>query len=188
VIGRILFLLLAVAILAVLLYIQEPESNSPAANTAQSAAPEPGFVATRAQIIETGDNGQPLYTLEAQRIEQPVPQGIVYLTDPVLHYAPPGANPWVLTAQRGQLPQSADNADLSGMVSATGMPEGSTRTIHFLTSTLHVDMHRQLATSPAVVHVDWAGSELSGYGMRADLKSGQIELFRNVHGVMVRRR
>lgn len=185
-IGRILLLALALGLLAVLLYMQEPQNSTRAAVAAQAAAPEPGFVALGAQIIETGDDGQPLYTLDARRIEQPMPEGTIYLTDPVLHYQPPGASPWVLTAQRGQLPQSAENADLSGMVSANGKPQGSTRTIHFSTATLHVDMQQQLATTSSVVHVDWAGSQLSGRGMRADLKSGQIELFHDVKGVMVR--
>ncbi len=182
-IGRILFLILAVGVMAVLLYMQEPESGNPATTAAQTSAAEPGFVALGAQIIETGDNGQPLYTLDAQRIEQPTPDGTIYLTSPVLHYEPPGGNPWVLTAQQGQLPQSAQNADLSGMVNASGIPQGSLRMIHFKTSTLHVDMQQQLATTPAVVHVDWAGSLLSGRGMHADLKSGQLELFHAVYGV-----
>lgn len=184
-IGRILFLLLAVAVLAVLLYMQEPMSSGPAATGAQTATPEPGFVALGAQIIETGDDGQPLYTLSAKRIEQPIPQGTIYLTQPVLHYAPPGANPWVLTAAQGQLPQNGHTADLSGKVDASGIPQGSRRMIHFRTGTLHVDMQRQLANTPAMVRVDWDGSVLSGHGMQADLKSGQVELFRAVSGVIV---
>lgn len=185
-IGRILFLLLAVVVLVGLLYLQEPESSNPAATPAQTAAPEPGFVALSAQIIETGDNGQPLYTLDAQRISQPTPEGTIYLTSPVLHYEPPGAKPWVLTAQQGQLPQSAQNADLSGMVDVRGIPQGSQRMIHFRTSTLHLDMQKQLATTPAVVHIDWGGSLVSGRGMHADLKSGEVELFHAVNGMILR--
>ncbi|HTT06907.1 MAG TPA: LPS export ABC transporter periplasmic protein LptC [Steroidobacteraceae bacterium] len=185
-IGRIIFLLLAVVVLAALLYMQEPESGNSTATPAQTAAAEPGFVALGAQIIETGDNGQPLYTLDAQRIAQPVPDGIIYLTAPVLHYEPAGANPWVLTAQQGQLPQSAQNADLSGMVNASGTPQGSQRMIRFRTSTLHVDMQKQLATTAAVVHIDWGGSLVSGHGMHADLKSGEVKLFHAVSGAIVR--
>jgi LPS export ABC transporter protein LptC len=184
-IGRILFLLVAVAVLAVLLYMQEPESGNPATTPAQTAASEPGFVALSAQIIQTGDNGQPLYSLDAERISQPMPQGTIYLTAPVLHYEPPGANPWVLTAQQGQLPQNAQNADLSGMVNASGIPQGSQRMIHFSTSTLHVDMQKQLATTPAMVHIDWGGSLVSGLGMHADLKSGEVELFHAVNGTVM---
>lgn len=185
-IARILFLLLAAGVLAVLLYMQQPESGASGGSAAPAAAGEPGFVAVGAQIIETGDDGRPLYTLDAQRIEQPVPNGTIYLSAPILHYEPSAGNPWVLTAQQGQLPQSAHTADLSGSVRAQGKPQGSTQLMRFTTTALHVDMQRQLATTPAVVHVEQAGSVLSGRGMRADLKSGQIELFRAVSGVVVR--
>src|SRR6185437_8786793 len=109
---RILFLLFAVAVLTVLLYMQEPGSNNSAATPAQTSAPEPGFVALSAQIIETGDNGQPLYTLDAQRIAQPVPDGTIYLTSPVLHYEPAGATPWVLTAAGAAAAERAERRPL----------------------------------------------------------------------------
>jgi LPS export ABC transporter protein LptC len=186
VIGRILFLVAAVAVLVALLYMQEPESSNPANSSAQTQTAEPGFVALGAQIIETGDNGEPLYTLDATRIEQPMPQGDVYLTNPVLHYEPAGGNAWVLTAQQGQLPQNGHTADLSGNVTAQGKPPGSPQIIHFNTSQLHVDMQQQLATTAARVHVDWAMSLLTGRGMRADLKSGELQLFKDVRGVLTR--
>ena len=185
-IARIFFLVLALAVLAVLLYMQEPESAGPAGPAAQNASGEPGFVALGAEIIQTGDDGKPLYRLQAQRIAQPVPQGTIYLTDPVLHYQPPAANPWVLSADQGQLPQSAHTADLSGNVQADGKPSGSTQVMHISTDSLHVDMQQQLATTPAVVHVRWAGSLMRGTGLRANMKSGEFELMENVSGTIVR--
>jgi LPS export ABC transporter protein LptC len=92
----------------------------------------------------------------------------------------------VLTAQQGQLPQSAQNADLSGAVNVSGIPQGSRRMIRFRTSTLHVDMQKQLATTSAVVQIDWGGSVVNGHGMNADLKSGAVKLFHAVNGAIVR--
>ena len=57
--------------------------------------------------------------------------------------------------------------------------------MHFDTSVLHVDMQQQLATTDVEVHSDWAGSRLRGRGMRADLKSGELQLFKDVSGVLV---
>lgn len=185
-IPRLIFLVLAVCALGLLIYLQQPASTTPNAPAAAANGSEPGFVAIGAQIIQTGDDGHPLYDLTARRIAQPVPQGTIYLTDPVLHYQPPAANPWVVTAQEGQLPQSAHTADLRGDVQAAGKPSGSTRTMHLTTDSLHVDMQKQLATTPDVVHVRWAGSLLSGQGLRANLKSGEFELLENVHGSMAR--
>jgi LPS export ABC transporter protein LptC len=183
-IGRLVFLCIALAVLAVLLYMQRGAGAS-AASTTALLAPEPGMVAIGAQIIETGDDGQPLYRLDAQRITQPMPDGTIYLTDPTLHYTPAGGNPWVLTAQQGQLPQSAQMADLSGAVHAEGKPQGSSQLLNFNTSTLHVDMQQQLATTAAVVHVEQAGNLLTARGMHANLKSGQLELYHDVSGVLL---
>lgn len=185
--GRLIFLILAVSALAALLsYLQRSGGGAGTETTAaQSAAPEPGLVAIGAQIIQTGDDGHPLYRLDSARISQPVANGTIYLTDPILHYTPPGGNPWVVTALQGQLPQSAQTADLNGSVHAEGTPQGASQMVRFDTSTLHVDMQQQLATTPAVVHVQQAGDLLTGRGMRANLKSGQLELFRDVSGVLI---
>jgi LPS export ABC transporter protein LptC len=183
-IGRLLILLVALSVLVVLLYVQNSQNTGPASTRTQDTASQPGFVALDAHIIQTGDDGQPVYTLDASQISQPVPQGLIYLTSPVLHYTPAGGNPWVLTAEHGQLPQGGHMADLSGMVKASGKPQGSAQLLHFSTALLHVNMQTDIASTPAVVHSDWAGSLLSGRGMRADLKSGELQLFNEVSGVV----
>ena len=184
-IGRLLVLLMAISVLAVLLYVQQRENSGPAAAAAQTAASEPGSVALNAHIIQTGDDGQPLYTLDATRIAQPVANGEVYVTSPILHYTPPAANPWLITADHGQLPQNGHVADLAGHVNATGKPQGSQDVLHFNTTVLHVDMQTNIATTAAVVHSNWAGSLLKGTGMHANMKSGEVHLFKEVSGVVL---
>ena len=181
---RVIILVLALAVLGVLLYLQKPGIGSTTSTAASAANPEPGFVAIGAELIETGDDGKPLYRLDAERISQPMPNGLIHLTAPILHYQPPGANPWVLTARQGELPQNAHTADLSGAVHVEGKPQGSIELMRMDTDTLHVDMQQQLATTPAIVHLHWAGSLLTGRGMRANLKTGQLVLMRNVSGVL----
>ncbi|MGH8140904.1 MAG: LPS export ABC transporter periplasmic protein LptC [Steroidobacteraceae bacterium] len=181
---RIIILVLALVGLGVLLYLQQPRTSSSVAAAAQAANPEPGFTAIGAELIETGDDGKPLYRLDADKISQPSPDGMIYLTAPILHYQPPDANPWVLTARQGQLPQSAHSADLSGAVHAQGKPQGSSDLLIFDTDSVHLDMQQRLATTPAVVHVHWADRLLRGRGMRANLNSGQLQLSRDVSGVL----
>jgi len=186
-IARLIFLILSLCVLGVLLYMQQPGSSAPGSVAVQNnTSGEPGFVAIGAEIIQTGADGKPLYRLQAARIAQPVPQGTIYLTDPVLHYQPPAANPWVLQAQAGQLPQSAHSADLRGAVRADGKPSGSARLMHISTDSLHVDMQTQVATTPDVVHVRWAGSLLKGRGLHANMKTGEFELMENVSGSIAR--
>jgi 3-deoxy-D-manno-octulosonate 8-phosphate phosphatase (KDO 8-P phosphatase) len=49
---------------------------------------EPGYIANGAELIETDDDGHPLFRLDAERIEQPTPRGTIFLTAPKLDYQP----------------------------------------------------------------------------------------------------
>jgi LPS export ABC transporter protein LptC len=183
-IARILFGVLALATLAVLLYLQQPSvSNAPA--PVESTFFEPGYTSIGARLVQTGVDGRPLYRLDATRIEQPQPQGTIFVTDPKLNYAPQDGNPWLLTAQQGQLPQDATSADLHGSVHAQGVPQGSKDLMQIDTNQLHLDMTHEIATTPDAVHVLWAGSRLTGRGMRADLKNGRLQLYADVNGIVL---
>ena len=104
---RLLFALGSVAILAALLYFQYTENGSSDSAASDYGSAEPGYAAVRAQLIETGEDGLPLYRLDAERIEQPRPRGTILLTEPKLDYQPEAGNHWTLTAQHGQMPQDA---------------------------------------------------------------------------------
>ena len=181
---RIFIAVLSFALLSVLLYVVQPGSGEreSAANATPTALP--GFVALGAELIQTGDDGRPLFRLEAERIAQPAPQGLIFLTDPMLQYQPAGGNPWVVTATRGELPQTARSAELAGAVHAEGKPIGSNEVLRIDTDVLHVDMTNQLATTTDPVRINWADRLLRGRGMRADLLNGRLSLFADVSGVL----
>ncbi|MGA2024816.1 MAG: LPS export ABC transporter periplasmic protein LptC [Steroidobacteraceae bacterium] len=182
---RLLFALGSLAILGALLYFQDADNAAPEGASADVGAAAPGYSAVHAELIETGEDGRPLYRLNAERIEQPQPQGTVFLTDPKLDYEPEKGNPWTLTAQSGQMPQDAHTAELHGDVHAEGKPTGSGTVMRINTEDLHLDMTSQLATSPTTVRVDWGGYRLDGRGMRADLKNDRLQLASKVRGVLL---
>jgi LPS export ABC transporter protein LptC len=184
VIRRILFAVVALGALGVLFYLQQSDSGGSDSAAGDVESTEPGYIATNAELIETGDDGHPLYRLNAERIEQPTPQGIIFLTAPKLDYQPENGNHWTLVAQRGQLPQDARTAELAGAVHADGRPTGSTELLHIVTDQLHLDMKQQLATTAAKVRVDWAGNTLRGRGMSADIRNDRLQLAGDVHGVL----
>jgi LPS export ABC transporter protein LptC len=183
-IHRILFAVLALGALGALFYLQQSDSGVGEATPGDVASTEPGYIATHAELIETGEDGHPLYRLDAARIEQPAPQGTIFLTEPKLDYQPEQGNHWTATAQLGQLPQDARTAELTGAVQAEGRPSGSNDLMHIATEQLHLDMKQQLATSSAKVRVDWAGNALRGRGMRADIMNDRLQLAGDVHGVL----
>lgn len=181
---RMLFAVLALGALGALFYLQQSDNGGSEAPAADVESTEPGYIANNAELIETGDDGQPLFRLDAERIEQPTPQGIIFLTAPKLDYQPDTGNHWTLVAQRGQLPQDARTAELAGAVHADGKPTGSAELMHIVTDQLHLDMKQQLATTNAKVRVDWAGNTLRGRGMIADIKNDRLQLAGDVHGVL----
>ncbi len=182
---RLLFALCSVAILSALLYFQDADNGNGEGTTNEMPSPDPGFAAVHGHLIETGEDGLPLYRLDAEHIEQPQPQGTIYLTNPKLDYQPAPGNHWTLTALRGQMPQDAHNADLTGDVHAQGVPNGSDSVMRIDTDQLQLDMTQQLATSASTVRVDWGGNRLNGHGMRADLKNDTLQLASKVHGVLL---
>jgi LPS export ABC transporter protein LptC len=182
---RLLFALVSVAILAALLYFQSADNGSGDNAAAEFGSAEPGFGALHAQLIETGEDGLPLYRLDAERIDQPQPQGPIFLTDPKLDYQLQPGNHWILTALRGEMPQDAHTAELNGAVHAEGLPTGSTSMMRIDTEELHLDMVQEIATSPITVRVDWGGNRLDGRGMRADLKNDTLQLASKVRGVLL---
>jgi LPS export ABC transporter protein LptC len=185
-IHRVLFAVLALAALGMLFYLQQSDSTGSDTIAADVESTEPGYIASGAELIETGDDGHPLFRLNAERIEQPAPSGTIFLSAPKLDYQPEPGNHWTLNAQRGQLPQDASSAELAGAVHAEGRPSGSTELMHITTEQLHLDMKQQVASTAAKVRVDWAGNVLRGRGMRADIMNDRLQLAGDVHGVLAR--
>jgi LPS export ABC transporter protein LptC len=185
-IWRSLFVLLSLTALGAALYLQQEDSDNGEVAVGDVLNSEPGYVAIHGELIETGENGHPLFRLDADKIEQPTPGGMVYLTSPRLDYQPDPNNHWTLTALQGELPQDARTADLSGDVHAEGRPTGSDDLMRIDTNVLHLDMPRQLATTSARVQVVWGGRAMRGRGMRAELKGGFLELYADVHAIAAR--
>ena len=183
---RALFALLSLAALGALLYLRESDGDSSDLTTGEPLNTEPGFAALHGRLIETGDNGHPLFRLNADKIEQPAPQGMVYLTSPQLDYQIGPTNHWTLTALQGELPQDASSADLTGNVHAEGRPSDSDDLMRIDTDVLHLDMQKDIATTPAKVRVTWAWRSLRGRGMRFEMQRNYVELYTDVHASLAR--
>jgi LPS export ABC transporter protein LptC len=183
-IWRILFALVSLTALGALLYLRQADSNGADLLPGEPLNTEPGYVAIHGDLVETGDNGHPMYRLDADRIEQPTPQGLIYLTNPRLDFQPEPNNHWTITAFQGELPQEAQSADLSGNVHAEGRPGGSDQLMRIDSDLLHLDMPDQIAATPSKVTAQWKGMTLTARGMRYDMKRNALELKSDVHGAL----
>jgi LPS export ABC transporter protein LptC len=183
---RVMFALLSLAAIGTLLYLRASDDDGIDLVSGEPLNTEPGFAAVHGRLVETGDNGHPLFRLVAERIEQPTPQGIIHVTTPQLDYQLDNGNHWTLSAVRGELPQDASSADLIGNVHGEGLPPGSDNLMRLDTDVLHLDMPAQIATTPSRVHVTWAARSLYGRGMRFEMQRNHLELYADVRAALSR--
>lgn len=162
---------------------REQQAGAPSDASAYPAA-EPGYIALDAEIVQTGPDGEPLYRLEADRVEQPRSGADILVTRPRLRYQKGSGPEWNLRADTGSLPADAQQANLAGSVHAVATQPG-TSPLEIRTESLAIDMTAQLVTSPDPVRIDWGRDRLTAVGMRADLKVDTLRLESQVHGEIV---
>jgi LPS export ABC transporter protein LptC len=142
---------------------------------------EPGYVAIDAELIETGDNGEPLYRLNAKRIEQARAGARVQLTEPRLAYQASADSSWRLQAAHGELASELQQAEFGGAVEASGSQNGATPIV-IRTEQLSVNMQQQRADSLAAVTIDWGRVRLTAHGFHINLLDGSLKLDSQGHG------
>jgi LPS export ABC transporter protein LptC len=180
--GRLLAALGVVAILglAFLLGRQGQTPGKPAESTGQPV--DFGYVALDTEVVQTGDDGKPQYTLSAARIEQVPGSGDVDAHTLTLHYAPDDAQHWTLAAREALLPGGGTLLHLVGDVQVRGKPPGSALIAQIDTQRLDYDTRSQDVSTRDDVHVTWGGLLLDAHGMSANLKQGLVSLESKVHG------
>jgi LPS export ABC transporter protein LptC len=179
---RLGLLLLLAGALVVALWRWEPASESTAAAAAGSSA-QVGYQARSAQLVDTGDDGQPLFRLQAESISQPHPGALVELAQPRLDYQ--GSARWQLSARTGTLPQDASSVNFSGDVQATA-ERAREPTLRIRTETLDIDLTHKRVDTAAAVAVELGKSRLEAIGLHADMKADALRLESGVHGEYAR--
>ena len=177
-------LLVFTAALALWLW-RSPRSEAPdstAGGGGQTA--EPGYEATGAVMFDTDADGQPQYRLTASRVEQPNPATDIELTAPEIHYQ--GDSDWMLSAQHGVLPATAQQVTLTGDVLVTAQRPRQA-TLRIRTDSLSVDMLQQRLDTSAAIAMDWGPNRLWATGLHADMKADSLRLESHAHGEFTRR-
>ncbi len=131
-------------------------------------------------------NGALHYRLRADRlIHYPAPDRSE-LSMPLLHWYPhPNAVPWVVRAASGEVLDAGGEVRLLGTVHIDRAAHGTRRAVTILTRDLVVWPRRNLAQTAARVTLCSDGTDLSGVGMRADLRRGRVVLLSSVRGTYV---
>jgi LPS export ABC transporter protein LptC len=157
---------------------RDAESPAPA-----GAPVDLGYGARDAQLIETGVDGRPKYTLNAKRIEQHPKDGSVELDVVHMILDDPDGNRWTVDAQRGDILSGGDNIDLSGDVHVSGLLPGTQQPAEISSDRLSFDTRTDVVTTEDPVTLLSSGRQIHSVGIIARLKDSHVRLESAVHGI-----
>lgn len=179
-IGRILIGVLILAVIVGVLVLGQGPGASLARKPAGNAADVPGYSARNARVVETGDDGRPVYTLDARTLRQRTNDSRVQLDGPHMTFLADDGTTWNLTARAGLIHPDGSSVDLFGDVRLKGLV--SDAPVQVDTSTVSFDTKTEVVTTTAPVTLERSGGRLGATGLVANLKDSTIRLESKVHG------
>ena len=179
-----IFALLTVAAVIIGSLLLARQNRAPQVATVQRTDTGEGYSARDAQLIETGKNGLPLYTINAATIRQLPRRDRVQLTQVALTFQDPSGNHWSATAERGAILHGTERVQLSGDVQVLAALNGSHAPIRIRTHTLTFDSRADEVRSDDPVTLLWAGQTLDATGLAVNLKAHRLQLESKVHAIV----
>ena len=179
---RLLAVVAFVALLIGVVVLSGGERETAAPNVVEGLPPDPGYSAKKARLIQTGADGAPLYTVDAEEVQQRPAEDTVDLEQVVLGFKDPSGDDWTARAAHGTLAQNSGIVNLSGAVHATGTVAGTGEPADITTEHLTFDTNTQVASTRDPVTLLMSGRKLEAEGLVANLKERHVQLESAVHG------
>ena len=161
---------------------QQSETTAP---TVIEEPHDPGYAARDAKLVQTGQDGHPLYTVDADVIRQQPNDNTIQLEKATLGFFDANGALWTARGNAGQVGQDTREVELSGNVHVNGTPQGTLQPAEIVTEHLNFDTSSKIASTRDPVTWTWSGQEIQGKGMRASLNDGRVQLESAVHGKAV---
>jgi LPS export ABC transporter protein LptC len=146
---------------------------------------DPGYAAHDAKLVQTGPDGHPLYTVNANVIRQQPDNNTVELEQATLGLYDSNGNLWTARGAHGQVGQETATVELDDDVHVRGTPQGTQEPVEIVTNRLLFDTNTKIASTKDPVTLTWSGQEIKGKGMRATLNDGRVDLESAVRGKAV---
>ena len=182
---RLAALLALVALIVGLVLLAAPQPETVARTTAGQPLHDPGYSAMQARLVQTGNDGRPLYTLDAAQIQQEPNRGLVELQQVRLGFRDESGNQWTARAAHGEVAQEGGVVQLDGNVHVSGILPGTEEPAEITSEHLAVDVNAQVVTTQAPVTIVMSGRELAARGLVARLKERHVHLESAVHGAFL---
>jgi LPS export ABC transporter protein LptC len=180
---RILAALLFVAIIVGSFWLGGEPRETTSTTTVEASSADLGYSARDAQLIETGADGLPLYTLNAEVIRQHPGDGVEF-QQVRMSFRDAEGQIWNGRADRGELTTETGKVDLMGSVDVSGLLPGSSLLADLTTEKLSIDTREDIITTAEAVMVTTTGRQLKSKGMVATLKEHHLVLESNVRGTV----
>ena len=133
-------------------------------------------------IVTPGEDGTPLYRLMASDMAHAVDSELVQMDDVRLEYNHESPEPWVVTADHGEVRIDWETIELSGSVVITASTEDNVPT-RLDTDRLRVEAGSQRATTDSEVTMMMGDERMTGVGMVVNFKDGRVQLKSQVNGI-----
>jgi len=179
---RILATLLFIAIIGGSFWLGGEPRETTSTTTVEPSNADLGYSARDATLIETGPDGLPLYTLNANVIRQHPADGVEF--DQVqMSFRDADGQIWKGRADHGELTTDTGKIDLTGDVHVDGLLPGSAQLADLATDKLSVDTQEDIISTADPVTVSSPGRDLKSKGFLAELKEHHLLLESSVRGV-----
>jgi LPS export ABC transporter protein LptC len=180
---RVLVALLFVAIIAGSFWLGGEQREPAATTTVEASSADLGYSARNAVLIETGADGLPIYTLNADVIRQHPSDGVEF-EQVQMSFRDADGQTWKGRADRGELTTDTGKLDLIGDVHVNGLLPGSAQLADLATEKLSVDTHESIINTSEPVSLTSPGRQLRSKGLLAELQEHHLVLESNVHGTL----
>lgn len=180
---RIFATLALIAVIGGSLFLGRQQRDAGMPASANRPAEDLGYGARDAQLIETGADGRPRYTLNAKLIEQHPEDDSVQLQVVHMILDDVDGNRWTVDAQHGDIVSAGVNIDLSGDVHVSGVLPGTDQPADITSERLSFDTRTDVVSSKDPVTLAWAGRQIHSVGILASLKDSHVQLESAVHGI-----
>ncbi len=178
---RILAALLVCAVIAGSFWLRGEQHETTSTTTVETPSTDLGYSARNAVLVETGADGLPMYTLNANVIRQHPGDGVEF-EQVQMSFRDADGQIWKGRADRGELTTDTGKVDLAGDVHVNGLLPGSSQMADLATEKLSVDTHENIITTSEPVTVSSTGRELKSKGLVAKLNEHHLVLESSVRG------
>jgi LPS export ABC transporter protein LptC len=146
---------------------------------------DPGYAARGARLVQTGPDGHPLYTVDADVIRQQPDKDTVELEQAKLGFYDTADNLWTAHGEHGEVGQNSGKVELTGNVHVNGLLPGTQQPAEITTERLSFDTRTAVVNTRDRVMLTLPGQQIKAKGLHASLKEGRVQLQSAVHGTAV---